>query len=182
MKVICTGYNRIERYFIKGKTYNVENGKITNENGYTYEDVTNEKVLKYLSEWYKFEEVKNDCIVIYRKDNETIALDKTTGAKAVAKCSPEDKYDFTTGAKLAFERLTGTEKKEPEKKLYNGKVVCVDLCGVNGEVYTVGKVYQFENGFTRSDQGITLPSKHIQIYNFEDWQKWASSKFIEIKE
>lgn len=49
---------------------------------------------------------KNECIVIYRKDNEVIALDKSTGKKAVAKCSPEDTFDFKTGAKIAFDRLT----------------------------------------------------------------------------
>lgn len=54
---------------------------------------------------------KKECIVIYRKGNETIALDRSTGEKAVAKCSPEDTYDFNTGAKLAFERLIG--EKEP---------------------------------------------------------------------
>ena len=57
---------------------------------------------------------KPECIVIYRNGNETVALDKTTGKKAVAKCSPEDTYDFYTGAQIAFERLTG--KAEPEKE------------------------------------------------------------------
>lgn len=51
----------------------------------------------------------NECIVIYRKDSEVIAMDKSTGEKAVAKCSPDDEFDFNIGAKLAFERLT--EKK-----------------------------------------------------------------------
>lgn len=50
-----------------------------------------------------------ECIVIYRKGDETIALDKTTGKKAVAKCHPDDEYDFNTGAKLAFARLTGEQ-------------------------------------------------------------------------
>lgn len=49
---------------------------------------------------------KGECIVIYRNGSKTIALDKTTGKKAVAKCSKEDTYDFMTGAKLAFDRLT----------------------------------------------------------------------------
>ena len=262
-------------------------------------------------------------IVIYRKANETIALDKTTGKKAVAKCSPEDTYDFYTGAKLAFDRLTGTEKKEPEPKnvyfngfvecvdtvcgwltkgkiyeikdgifildngkktvgppyssfkeitkrfdstlkevkkvkryanvgeyvevvaaenvpvtdgkpdykngdiikiigiengcgqvryaegadvngmhkllnakeyvviegyeppkpkYYNGKVVCVEI-GVeeNKGLYTVGKVYQFENGFLKADNGATYPARK-QIYNFDDWKNWTSSKFIEVVE
>ena len=59
---------------------------------------------------------KPETIVIYRKGNETIALDKTTGKKAVAKCSPDDTYDFMTGAQLAFERLTGKAEQQPQEK------------------------------------------------------------------
>ena len=49
--------------------------------------------------------VNRETIVIYRNGNEVIALDKSTGKKAVAKCSPKDEFDFSIGAKLAFERL-----------------------------------------------------------------------------
>lgn len=56
--------------------------------------------------------IKNECIVIYRKGQEVIALDKVTGKKAVAKCSPEDEFDFKIGSKLAFERLLGVEHEE----------------------------------------------------------------------
>lgn len=48
-----------------------------------------------------------EAIVIYRKDNKVIALDKFTGKKAEAKCNPTDEFDFRTGAKLAFQRLIG---------------------------------------------------------------------------
>ncbi len=53
----------------------------------------------------------NETIVIYRKDNEVIALDKRTGKKAIAKCSPEDTFDFNVGAKLAFDRLMNGNKE-----------------------------------------------------------------------
>ena len=53
----------------------------------------------------------NETIVIYRKDNEVIALDKRTGKKAIAKCSPEDTFDFNIGAKLAFGRLMNSNKE-----------------------------------------------------------------------
>lgn len=49
--------------------------------------------------------INHETIVIYRNGNEVIALDKSTGKKAVAKCSPKDEFDFSIGAKLAFERL-----------------------------------------------------------------------------
>lgn len=50
-------------------------------------------------------------IVIYRNDNKVIALDKSTGEKAEAKCNPADEFDFRTGAKLAFNRLMGEDVK-----------------------------------------------------------------------
>lgn len=54
---------------------------------------------------------EHETIVIYRKDNEVIALDKRTGKKAIAKCSPEDTFDFNIGAKLAFDRLMNGNKE-----------------------------------------------------------------------
>lgn len=55
--------------------------------------------------------VGSETIVIYRKDNKVIALDKSTGEKAEAKCNPADEFDFRTGAKLAFNRLMGEDVK-----------------------------------------------------------------------
>lgn len=54
---------------------------------------------------------KQETIVIYRNDNKVVALDKTTGEKAEAKCNPADEFDFRTGAKLAFDRLMGEDVK-----------------------------------------------------------------------
>ena len=71
----------------------------------------------------------NETIVIYRKGNEVIALDKRTGKKAIAKCSQEDTFDFNIGAKLAFERLMNGNKEsttveDMRKKLKN---YCSDM-------------------------------------------------------
>ena len=63
---------------------------------------------KHHCEWIFSEtdlEPVNETIVIYRKDREVVAADKVTGDKAIAKCSPEDTFDFNIGAKLAFDRL-----------------------------------------------------------------------------
>lgn len=59
----------------------------------------------------KVGKVESETIVIYRKDNKVIALDKSTGEKAEAKCNPADEFDFRTGAKLAFNRLMGEDVK-----------------------------------------------------------------------
>lgn len=55
--------------------------------------------------------VRSETIVIYRNDNKVVALDKSTGEKAEAKCNPADEFDFRTGAKLAFNRLMGEDVK-----------------------------------------------------------------------
>lgn len=57
------------------------------------------------------EKVGSETIVIYRNDNKVVALDKSTGEKAEAKCNPADEFDFRTGAKLAFNRLMGEDVK-----------------------------------------------------------------------
>lgn len=54
---------------------------------------------------------KQETIVIYRNGNSVVALDKSTGEKAEAKCNPADEFDFRTGAKLAFNRLMGEDVK-----------------------------------------------------------------------
>ena len=49
--------------------------------------------------------LNHEPIIIYQNGREVVAFDKESGKKAVAKCSPNDEFDFMTGAKLAFERL-----------------------------------------------------------------------------
>lgn len=210
-----------------------------------------------------------ETIVIYRKEQEVYALDKSTGKKAVAKCSPKDEFDFRTGAKLAFKRLMlkarvpfragltiwcnteeeydqlmhqldargykwfgGNSLKEykvwdlgasgirifiqnyyhdheitwsgggkqyrskastawdpfdyvdfPQVEfgdiLYNGKVVCIDAT-CNTDFYTVGKIYEFKDGYMTADDGETCPGK--PVHSFNEWQKWTSAKFVEIVE
>mgnify|MGYP003306488910 FL=1 len=69
--------------------------------------------------------------------------------------------------------------KREEKKLYNGKVVCIEQG--NNHHYKVGKIYQFKDGLMTADNGRKYPTTK-KIYSFEDWDKWTSSKFIEVVE
>ena len=69
-------------------------------------------------------------------------------------------------------KLTGT--------FYNGKVVCIDLCGCNKKLYTVGKIYQFVDGKITTDEGCPIP--FYPIRSFKEWDTYSDSKFIEIKE
>lgn len=62
-----------------------------------------------------------EFIVIRRDGQEVIASHKRGDEivkTAKAKCNPSDEFDFGIGAKLAFKRLTGTEKKEEPKSPY----------------------------------------------------------------
>lgn len=57
-----------------------------------------------------------EMIVIYRKDNKVVAVNKATGKEGVARCAPDDTFNFETGAKLAFKRLVGEDTAaEPVK-------------------------------------------------------------------
>lgn len=94
---------------------------------------------------------EHETIVIYRKDNEVIALDKRTGKKAIAKCSPEDTFDFNIGAKLAFDRLMNDNKEstiveDMRKKLKN---YCSDMhcgdCKLHSPVCRCGNNTHFMN-------------------------------------
>ena len=68
----------------------------------------------YVEGWWineaMLEPAENETIVIFRRGKEVIALDKRTDKRGVAKCSPEDKFDFMVGAKQRFERLTTQPK------------------------------------------------------------------------
>ncbi|MCQ2270960.1 MAG: hypothetical protein MJZ52_07025 [Bacteroidales bacterium] len=78
------------------------------------------------------ERVHNDCIVIYSNGNEVVAINKTTKEKAVAKCNPSDEFDFKVGAKIAFDRLIGSEELKFADKIKVGDMV---------EVVRLGKTY-----------------------------------------
>lgn len=91
---------------------------------------------------------------------------KTTTAKyyagkfiietATSKCSPDDKFDFETGAKIAFERLTGTPKVTEEKPLLNTKICIVD----GDEAFKTGHIYDIINGKIKNSSGELLPYKN----------------------
>lgn len=95
---------------------------------------------------------KQETIVIYRNDNKVVALDKSTGKKAEAKCNPADEFDFRTGAKLAFNRLMGEYVKpddgvrEVKRKAKVGeyvKIVYAMPCLIpykNGDIFKVNCV------------------------------------------
>lgn len=97
----------------------------------------------------QLELVKTEPIVIYRKGNEVIALDKSTNKKGIAKCSPQDEFDFYMGAALAFGRLVD------ESKYLNTSIVITN--NGNSQLLTVGKIYEIKGGRFVADDGRTYP-------------------------
>lgn len=52
-----------------------------------------------------FEGKVNGNIHIHTESNQVIAINEETGKKGVARCHPDDNFDFYTGAKIALARL-----------------------------------------------------------------------------
>lgn len=123
-----------------------------------YKDVVGESIgLKHFQIGSIFSaalEKVDTTIVIYRKDNKVVALDKSTGEKTEAKCNPADEFDFRTGAKLAFNRLMGEDVKpdngvrEVKRKAKVGEYVkIVDakpylIPYKNGDIFKVISTYK----------------------------------------
>ena len=128
---------------------------------------------------FQLELLKEERIVIYRKDNETIALNKLTGKKAIARCCPEDAFDFETGAKLAFERLMTPQVKEVKRHAEVGEYIkIVNACGCSIDEYKNGdilKVVAFD-GCARTD-GYTYTSGRA-YYKNESWKYAGSDEYV----
>lgn len=117
-------------------------------------------------------------IIIYRNGTEVVAKNTATGKTGVAKCNPADEFDFNTGAKLAFERLTNSEPEKPKKpKYYTGKVVCVTPFT---SFYTKGKVYEIKDGVGKNDEGNKMTNRPVK--SFAEFRQNMVSKFIELVE
>ena len=146
--------------------------KVTN----IYSSMCNIYDKKYDYSWSvhkeEVEKVSN-TIVIYMIGNQVIAFDKVTGEKAVAKCHPDDEFDFNIGAKLAFERLMGVSYgisvKEMRDKLYK---YCIDFskmcrdCDLGGRKFRCGMDVHFrtkymDGTYKMSDEEIRAAYKTI---------------------
>lgn len=135
---------------------------------------------------YEIELIKNETIVIYRKDDKVIALDKRTGKKAEAKCHPDDEFDFKTGAKLAFERLL--EEPENKEEYYNGKIIFTK----GDSTFKTGHIYEVVDGKIKSPLSGKLFPLGFAFKSLEDVKKyfngheerqiWSSSKTLDLIE
>lgn len=137
-------------------------------------------------------ELVNQSIVIYRNNREVIALDKSTGKKAIAKCNPQDKFDFYVGASLALNRLTNPESEKP--KYYNGFFQIVKMPTEDDIYFTMNKIYEVVDGKFIDNQKIKFPVFGERFKTFEELKKYIEGhtvprygapdkyKIVEIKE
>lgn len=161
---------------IAGRTYSVKNFEI----GSLFSDM--------------LKKVGSETIVIYRNDNKVIALDKSTGEKAEAKCNPADEFDFRTGAKLAFNRLMGEDVKpdngvrEVKRKAKVGeyiKVVYAMPCLIpykNGDIFKVNCVTTSGCICKKSEENVGLRHKeYVVLENYKPEEKSQEDDDSEIR-
>ena len=134
-------------------------------------------------QWLSEDDIKligdNQRIVITSDGKTTLARlyeGKEVVKSAEANCSPDDEFDFTKGAKIAFEMLIGDKPKE-KPKYYSGKVVCVES---EYSWWTAGKVYTVMNGEVFDD----YYDNRIGIHDVSEMNSLlrGSARFIELKE
>ena len=161
---------------IAGRTYSVKNFEI----GSLFSDM--------------LKKVGSETIVIYRNDNKVIALDKSTGEKAEAKCNPADEFDFRTGAKLAFNRLMGEDVKpdngvrEVKRKAKVGeyiKVVYAMPCLIpykNGDIFKVNCVTTSGCICKKSEENVGLwHREYVVLENYKPEEKSQEDDDSEIR-
>ena len=163
-----------------------------------YKDVVGESIgLKHFQIGSIFSaalEKVDTTIVIYRKDNKVIALDKSTGEKAEAKCNPADEFDFRTGAKLAFNRLMGEDVKpdngvrEVKRKAKVGEFIkIVDAMPwmipyKNGDIFKVNCVTTSGCICKKSEENVGLwHREYVVLENYKPEEKSQEDDDSEIR-
>lgn len=175
--------------------------EITEINGdfVSYKDVERETIGRKMFEIGSIfsdnlEKVGSETIVIYRNDNKVVALDKSTGEKAEAKCNPADEFDFRTGAKLAFNRLMGEDVKpdngvrEVKRKAKVGEYIkIVDAMPYlipykNGDIFKVNCVTTSGCICKKSEENVGLwHREYVVLENYKPEEKSQEDDDSEIR-
>lgn len=138
---------------------------------------------------------KRKPVIIYRNGQDVIAFDKETGEKAVAKCHPNDEFDFAIGAKIAFGRLyhsqdyisEGNEAKCKPKFQVGDRVRCIkkdyEIGGIN-IVNELGVIREAETGassvLVEFDNNIGGHSGNGKGKDNHCWWIMNSSEYLEL--
>lgn len=126
---------------------------------------------------------EQEKIIIYRDGQKVIALDKRTGEKAEARCNPSDTFDFSIGARIAFDRLIpDKEAAATEPKAFTGRAVYLGGDEINDRCFTVGRIYEFTDGKVRDNDGDLRPAFIDQSLKFGVTHDLAKYHFLPIVE
>jgi len=152
-KIFCRYLDSVGRRWADGTSYmSMTNWNYGPDTCYTFNNGTYCKKTYFLTrnyytilEFSDFEwdnkNTKRKPVIIYQNGQDVIALDKETGEKAVAKCHPNDKFDFAIGAKIAFGRLYHSQDYISE----DNKAKCKPEFQVGDRVRFIKKDYEIRN-------------------------------------
>ena len=120
----------------------------------------------------RFLRKSNTSIHIYQRGKAVIAHESETGREGIAKCSPNDKFDFSVGARIALLRLFGEEVpdsltgKEKEEFKVGDRVIIRDWDDMEKEfgLNSLGSI-KCKCGFTADMK--KLCGKVAQIKSFD---------------
>lgn len=131
--------------------------------------------------WHEslLEAVKNENKIVITMDGTTTRAAMYDGHKLIreakAICSKDDTFDFETGAKIAFERLTAKPavKAKPKRELkpLNTKIFVID--GYND--FKSGHIYDIKDGKITDNDGWKFPFDGI-FYNMNDVHKYFNGE------
>lgn len=138
--------------------------------------------------WLWFEEMidglADEQKIVITTDGKTTTAKLYDGKKfikeAKAKCSPEDKFDFETGAEIAFsrlmngrmngviDRLVDKVKELKQNRPFSGRAVFLND---DTTVIKKGKIYEFKDGQCKCDYGWKVPltkltRKEVETHGF----------------
>lgn len=149
-KIFCHYLDSVGRKWADGTSYmSMTNWNYGPDTCYTFNSGTYCKKTYFLTrnyytilEFSDFEwddkNTKRKPVIIYQNGQDVIALDKETGEKAVAKCHPNDEFDFAIGAKIAFGRLYHSQDYISE----DNKAKCKPEFQVGDRVRCIKKDYE----------------------------------------
>jgi hypothetical protein len=140
--------------------------------------------------------------IVIRRDGQNVIASHKRGDEIVkaekATCAPSDTFDFSTGAKLAFDRLMNRPNVEeavkawnepapaPEPpKFYTGKVFAekiVENDALEGMRNRIGRIFEIKNGIIQGDVKRYDLDNYDPIISFSDFcSKAQSTKWHEVK-
>ena len=168
---------------------------------------TKEKCITYRSrDWYKergygepitadefLGKSKSPNIVIFRRGREVIAKDVATGNEGIAKCSPNDEFNFHTGASIALARLMA---KTPDALNHDVKDEWIKVLGLtpvdDGKPtpkFNVGDYVTLKEGVDANKKYGCLPLLSGPMHDFAyhkrmrvvgvDWQEEVGTYYYE---